>query len=200
VSVDRYHTVIGIDPGSETSGLVIARIDEALGDRVSIVLDANKAATVEEIRDTLRQYAIMYRQGRVLVALERVAPGQSSWTLTQTSELCGRIREMVYNMHPGRGEKDLCMLTRRDVLRMLRVVGRGAERDKLVRHALIGMHGGVRSIAVGSKKSPGPLHGVSSHSWAALAVAIAARIHKRETQERALSMYGLPPTNTQAGM
>lgn len=197
MTVDRFHTVIGIDPGSETSGLVVCRIDEALGDRVSVVMHANKAATLKEIRQTINRYAVEFRCARVLVAIERVAPGQSSWTLTRTSELYGRVCEMVHALDPGMDAERRGLfvgMTRRDVLRNLRVVGRGAERDKLVRHRLIGMHGADRSEAVGSRKAPGPLHGVSSHAWAALAVAIAARIKHREVREMALAKYGLPDT------
>jgi hypothetical protein len=37
------------------------------------------------------------------------------------------------------------------------------------------MHGGERRAAMGTKKAPGPLYGVASHAWAALAVAVAAQ-------------------------
>ena len=63
---------------------------------------------------------------------------------------------------------------RREVLRALDVTGKG-NRDSLVRQRLIEMHGGERRAAMGTKKAPGPLYGVSSHAWAALAVAVAAQ-------------------------
>lgn len=42
--------------------------------------------------------------------------------------------------------------------------------DSNIRQALIDRFGGAE--AIGKKKSPGPLYGVKSHMWAALAVAI----------------------------
>jgi len=36
------------------------------------------------------------------------------------------------------------------------------------------MYGGTRDAAVGTKKTPGPLYGVSGHAWQALAVAVVA--------------------------
>lgn len=50
-------------------------------------------------------------------------------------------------------------------------------KDSNVRQALIDMFpptGGGTTPQIGTKKQPGPLHGVSSHVWAALAVAVTA--------------------------
>lgn len=44
-------------------------------------------------------------------------------------------------------------------------------KDGNIRQALVDRFGG-QSVAVGSKKHPGPLFGLSSHRWAALAVAV----------------------------
>ncbi len=68
---------------------------------------------------------------------------------------------------------DVAWLYRREVLRGLDVTGKG-NRDSLVRQRLIEIHGGDRASAVGTKKQPGPLYGVSSHAWQALAVAVVA--------------------------
>jgi hypothetical protein len=46
--------------------------------------------------------------------------------------------------------------------------------DANVRVALIDMFGGSKERSVGTKKAPGPLYGVSSHLWSALAVAVTA--------------------------
>lgn len=186
---DRTHTVIAIDPGPETSGLVVCRTDEAMGDRVSRVISANKAATIEDVRHAINKYSLDFKMGRALIAMERVSPGRSSWSLTRTSEVCGRILEMVYQHSPERTKQDFVMMTRAQVLRTLRVAGRASERDKLVRHTLIEMHGGDRMNAVGKKSDPGPLYGVASHAWAALAVAVAARIQRREDRELSLRTY-----------
>jgi len=47
----------------------------------------------------------------------------------------------------------------------------GISKDSFVREALIARFGG-KDTAIGSKRSPGPLYGISGHLWPALAVAI----------------------------
>jgi len=37
---------------------------------------------------------------------------------------------------------------------------------------LIDRYGTTRAAAVGNKKTPGPLYGISGHKWAALAVGV----------------------------
>lgn len=44
-------------------------------------------------------------------------------------------------------------------------------KDPNIRQALLDRFGG-RDVAIGRKGAPGPLHGMSSHRWAALAVAV----------------------------
>ena len=68
---------------------------------------------------------------------------------------------------------EVVWLYRREVLRGLDVTGKG-NRDSLVRQRLIEMFGGDRKTAQGTKKEPGPLYGVASHAWQALAVAVVA--------------------------
>lgn len=47
-------------------------------------------------------------------------------------------------------------------------------KDANIRQALIDMYGGSKEAAIGKKATPGPLYGVTSHAWAALAVAVTA--------------------------
>jgi hypothetical protein len=44
-------------------------------------------------------------------------------------------------------------------------------KDANIRQALIDRFGG-KETAIGKKKTPGPLYGISSHAWAALALAV----------------------------
>lgn len=44
-------------------------------------------------------------------------------------------------------------------------------KDANIRQALIDRYGG-KEKAIGKKKSPGPLYGIKSHMWAALALAV----------------------------
>ncbi len=53
------------------------------------------------------------------------------------------------------------------------LTGRTNSTDANVRAALIERWGGGPKKAVGLKASPGPLHGIHKHGWAALAVAVA---------------------------
>lgn len=45
-------------------------------------------------------------------------------------------------------------------------------KDSNIRQALLDIYGGSRQLAIGTKKSKGPLYGVSSHCWSALAIAV----------------------------
>ena len=50
-------------------------------------------------------------------------------------------------------------------------------KDGNIRQAIMDLYGSERSVAIGTKNSPGPLYGVSKDVWAALGVAITAH-HK----------------------
>lgn len=57
----------------------------------------------------------------------------------------------------------------------LHLTGRPQAKDKDIRQAIIDRYpetGGGKTPQIGLKASPGPLFGVSSHSWAALALAL----------------------------
>jgi len=56
-------------------------------------------------------------------------------------------------------------------------------KDSNVRQALVDMFGPGREKAIGTKKHPGPLHGISKHRWQALALAV-AWTHQQERQTR----------------
>ena len=60
------------------------------------------------------------------------------------------------------------LVYRKDV--KLHLCGSLRAKDANVRQALIDLYGG--KTAVGTKKKPGPLYGIKSHSWSALAVAV----------------------------
>lgn len=181
MSALRY--VIGIDPGPTSSGLVVCSV-RGPADADMTVNQTYKAASWKDVRAELENRGIDIRTGHCLVALERVQPGASSWSLTKTSEVCGRVMQMHDVIGCGMSQVvPLQLLTRSTVLSLLRVSARGSQRDKMVRARLIEMFGGDRATAIGTVKRPGPLHGVASHAWAALAVAVAARVHLREQRE-----------------
>jgi hypothetical protein len=59
---------------------------------------------------------------------------------------------------------------RKDV--KLHLCGQARAKDANVRQALIDRYGSSQKKAIGTKKAPGPLYGISSHVWSALGVAI----------------------------
>lgn len=56
----------------------------------------------------------------------------------------------------------------------LHICGDSRAKDPNIRQALIDRYGG-REAAIGKKSKPGPLYGISSHAWSALALAITFR-------------------------
>lgn len=52
--------------------------------------------------------------------------------------------------------------------------------DGVLRQALIDRYGPGKEKAIGNKKSPGPLYGIKSHLWAALALGVAA-LERKDT-------------------
>lgn len=55
---------------------------------------------------------------------------------------------------------------------MLNLCGVQSAGDAQIRDALIERFGPGKAAAIGKKKTPGPLYGVSNHAWPALAVAV----------------------------
>jgi len=151
---------IGIDPGPRTSGLVVYEQD---GDRAGRVIHANKAAALPDIRELLK---LSRTDGSVEVVLERTQAGPPSSSVVLTTEVVGRILELCHLLG-----LPCDTYYRRDVLQALDCAKKG-NKDSLVRARLIEIHGGSRAAAIGSKKCPGPLYGVSSHAWQALGVVI----------------------------
>lgn len=153
--------ILAIDPGSEKSGWVQLRD----GDLRSFGIDSNEdvldVLLVDGKADTLviehtPPYAMQTKSGGHYV------PRQ----VFETAFYCGRLAQEWMNL---RGELP-ALVPRRDVLK--HITGKGARvGDKEVRAALIDRWGG-KDTAIGKKASPGPLYGVSSHVWAALAVGL----------------------------
>ena len=153
--------IYGIDPGPTASGVAV------YDTQARRLLHSNKAASLGEVR--LEMQLLNLKHQDLWVAIERMQSyGIAGGSLLQTSEIVGRVQEMAHTL-----EIPHSLHYRREVLRALDVTGKG-NRDSLVMNRLIEMHGGTKRAAVGLKKEPGPLYGISSHAWAALAVAITA--------------------------
>ncbi len=153
--------VLGIDPGPTHCGFC------AYDSRERRVIEAHKALSVVEAIERARGYIYAGQAG--LVAIERVQSyGIAGASLLRTAEVGGMLHQCATS-----ARQSVVWLYRREVLRGLDVTGKG-NRDSLVRQRLIEVHGGDRASAVGTKGKPGPLYGVSSHAWQALAVAVVA--------------------------
>lgn len=68
------------------------------------------------------------------------------------------------------GDRPWSLVYRPDV--KLHLCKSARAKDANVRQALIDRFGPGKQAAIGTKKSPGPLHGITSHCWSALAVAV----------------------------
>jgi len=144
--------IIGIDPGPTTCGVVMYD---------TVTRTVEYAAPDVPVLDAV---GLPRSMPLYVVACERVQSyGIAGASLLETAEVYGRIQQSAL-LYADR----FVGIYRRDVLATLDVTGKG-NCDSLVRQALLQMHGGSSA----SKKG-GPLYGVTSHAWQALAVAVAA--------------------------
>lgn len=112
---------------------------------------------------------IFWGKSDVPVACETIqsygmAVGESTF---ETAFWIGRYWQMAVSV-----ERPFHRVKRSDV--KLHLCHSSRAKDANVRQALLDMFSGPGGRpAVGTKKSPGPLYGVSGHAWSALAVAVA---------------------------
>lgn len=146
-------TLYAIDPGTEQSALV--SID---GGRIWGEVVAN---------DDLSHYlALEASSDRHLVIEEIASYGMPvGREVFQTCVWTGRFIE-VWRARGG----SWSLLPRKDV--KLALCGSLKAKDSNVRMAVLDRFGG-KEKAIGKKAAPGPLYGIKSHAWAALALALA---------------------------
>lgn len=159
--------LLGIDPGPTTSGVCVYDATSA-----PFVVASHARLRWHDAREWLRAYP------NALVICERTQAGPPSTQVVLTTEIVGRVQEACDLLG-----HQLVLKYRREVLQALGCAAAG-NKDALVRQVLIGMHGGDGLTAVGHKKRRGPLWGVSSHSWQALALCVAHRLQSGATYER----------------
>ena len=204
---------IGIDPGPRTSGLVVYEYQPGRRTgRVLLANKAAELRQLREwvefgasdMRGSRAPWRIRRMRrarygkasdwapvSRVTVVLERTTAGPPSKAVVATTEVCGRVLEMAHQGRywhadapiPAPGPRTIGTLYRREILSALDIKG-GTGADKRVRARMIELHGGEKRVAVGSKACPGPLYGVSVHSWQALG-AVIAQIQSSENQVKA---------------
>ena len=149
--------IVGIDPGPAQSGWVVLndRKLEACG-----VTDNHGIAVMIHER-WLEDIAIE------MIASYGMAVGKETF---ETCVWIGRFMEATGDPERVR------LIFRKDV--KIHVCDNAHAKDSNVRQALIDMFpptGGGAIKQIGTKKQPGPLYGMNTHAWAALAVAVTAR-------------------------
>ena len=156
--------VLGIDPGPETHGAVL------YDSEARRVLWSSKAITSFDLLDYLirkwaKPDAIVIERPAAMGALGVGIVGHMLDTAWEAGAMSKGLSLHGYVV---------CTMTRREVLRNLGVLSGKGSSDARVRAACIADHetpGGPP--AVGRKASPGPLYGLSSHSWQALGLVLA---------------------------
>lgn len=142
--------VLGIDPGTTRSAFVV--LD---GERIVGTAIVDNEVLVADLRTTHVAMAV----------IERVEPRYGlrlGWETVQTIEWVGRFHEALD--HCG-----VTLLPRSAILRHLGIAPKG-NADSGVRMAMLDRWGGE---AAGRKG--GPLYGIRTHAWQALAAAVAYR-------------------------
>lgn len=149
--------VLGLDPGTEQSALVTFNGESVEDHR--ILSNRELLAFLHEFRSSLHHDVT-----HVLVIEQIESFGMAVGRETfETVFWTGRFAEAWC---PKRFDR----LPRRIIKTHLCHSARAT--DANIRQALIDRFGPATEKAIGSKKQPGPLFGIKSHCWAALAVAI----------------------------
>lgn len=156
--------ICGIDPGTEKSAFVVIR---ALGGGNIKVLGSGW-------EENARVIAMLYEMRGAVVCVEMVASyGMAVGTTTFEAVFwIGRFFEAAsrHNIVSRLYRKtDVCM----NLCRSMRA------KDANIRQALIDRFG-----EQGTKRNPGVLYGISSHKWAALAVAVTKMDYWGREQDR----------------
>jgi hypothetical protein len=155
-------TALGIDPGASLLALDPGPTQSAL-----VLLDTRGLPTMahvfdnETVRLMLKQAPVMC--GAQVLVIEKVesfgmAVGASVF---ETVYWSGRFAEAWGGPVERIGRKAI----------KVQLCGTAKAKDANIRAALIDRFGG--EAAIGRKSAPGPLYGIKSHAWAALAVGVA---------------------------
>lgn len=151
-----FGLVLAIDPGTEKSGW-------CLFDGVDV-----RDSGVADNRDVLR----WVRESRAqTLAIEMVA----SYGMPVGRETFETVRWIGRFQQAWTLPEEVELVYRKDV--KLYLCGSLKARDANIRQAILDRFprtGGGKTPQVGTKRQPGPLYGVSTHAWSALAVAITA--------------------------
>ena len=148
--------VMGVDPGPEESSYVVwdgkAIVDKfsgTNGDLLWLLRSSGRLPTGME--------AVVFEK---IVSYGMAVGREVFETVFQT----GRLYQQA-----DRAQHNVVLMPRREV--KMHLCGQARAKDTNIRIAILDRMGGKRA-AVGLKKTPGPLYGIKSHQWSALAIAI----------------------------
>jgi hypothetical protein len=162
-------TILAIDPGSAQSAVVIFDAADDRAGRPPVA--KHEIVDNEELVRSLRALNPMIET----VVIEWMSPRGMPTSAQEFETLywVGRFTEAVQGAaFPGHLPTPVERITRLKV--KMHVCGSAKANDTNIRAALIDRFGGVggKDAAIGKKASPGPLYGVASDEWAALALAV----------------------------
>lgn len=155
--------IVAIDPGTHESAKLVWN-----GEHPALAEILDNAALLDWVKIICR----CNRQTHVyceMIASYGKAVGSE---IFQTCLLVGRIQQICAD-----SGNPFTLIYRKDV--KMHLCGTMRAKDSNIRQALIDRFG-----VVGTKKNPGPLFGISSHLWAALAVAVYAGDKSGNTEIR----------------
>lgn len=142
--------ILAIDPGTTESGFVVwdgTVVEAGVLDNPSLIYRMKE-----------RSFG-----GAELVAIEMIA-SYGMPVGREVFETCVWIGRMV-----ERAGFPAYLIYRKDI--KMHLCGTAKAKDGNIRASILDRFGG-KQCAIGNKRSPGPLYGVSGHLWAALAVAL----------------------------
>lgn len=148
--------ILAIDPGTEQSGWCLYDTESVIGCGVS-----PNGPLLYGINDMAADF----------LAIEMVA----SYGMAVGKDVFETVRWIGRFQQAWKRPDDAMLVYRRDV--KLHLCNSAKAKDANIRQALLDLFprtGGGKTPQVGTKAKPGPLYGVSSHAWSALAVAVTA--------------------------
>jgi len=152
--------LLAIDPGNEESAVVLYDTTERLPLYFRKAPNADVALVLATTEAT--------RLAVEMIASYGMPVGKEVF---ETCVWIGRFVEKWLQPRTYAWESSIEMVYRRDV--KLHLCNSARAKDGNVRQALIDRYGG-KEKALGKKKTPGPLYGMSGDCWAALGVAVTA--------------------------
>lgn len=154
-------TIIAIDPGPEQSAYVVTN-----GRNI------NQRAKVdnEDLLEILRSHSADVVQAAVCERIRSFGMPVGA-EIFATCEWCGRFQQQwaAHELNWATRNDTWHWITRNE--EKLNLCGTPRAKDANIRQAIIDRFGG-KDKAIGTKKAPGPLYGISGDCWSALAVAL----------------------------